>query len=54
MFNVATDLKTRQIIWVLTVPGKGQANSHTRPNRMDGAQASEIAGLYASHYGEQG
>ena len=57
LFTPATDLKTRQTVWVTTnvVKGRPQLNSH-RPDHMgqamakagiDGYSAAELAGLYA-------
>jgi hypothetical protein len=50
-YNQATDLQTRQIVWVGTVAGRDQANSHTRAAFMtDGISAAELAGLAAHAY----
>ena len=48
-YNQATDLRTRQTVWVGTVAGRDQANSHTRAAfTTDGISAAELAGL-ATH-----
>jgi hypothetical protein len=47
-YNIATDLRTRQTVWVGTVAGKDQANSHTRSTfTVDGLSAADLAGLAA-------
>jgi hypothetical protein len=47
-YNVATDLVTRQTVWVGTVSGRDQANSHTRAAfTSDGISSAELAGLAA-------
>jgi hypothetical protein len=50
-YNQATDLQTRQTVWVGTVSGRDQANSHTRAAfTSDGISAAELAGLAAHAY----
>jgi hypothetical protein len=65
LYNQASDLQTRQTIWVgtkvsnlpkwngseLIAPGKGQANSHTRGWQNDGLPAAELADLHTSWQG---
>jgi hypothetical protein len=51
LYNMASDLITRQTVWVGTVAGKDQANSHTRDSFMsDGMSAADLAGLAAHAY----
>jgi hypothetical protein len=51
LYNQASDLNTRQIVWVGTVAGKDQANSHTRDSfTSDGMSAADLAGLAAHAY----
>ena len=51
LYNQATDLQTRQTVWVGTVVGRDQANSHTRAAfTSDGISAAELAGLAAHAY----
>ena len=45
MFNAASDIHTRQIIWVARKVGQQQRNSHTR---------ADWAGLHTSYAGWQG
>jgi hypothetical protein len=63
LFNIASDLQTRQTIWVSTnvVKGRTQLNSH-RPDRLgaslaaegiDGFSAAEWAGLHTDYQGKQ-
>ena len=49
ILSQASDLQTRQIIWVSRkVNGTDQSNSHTRPGRtVDGLSAADWAGLSA-------
>jgi len=50
LYNMASDLITRQTVWVGTnvVAGKGQANSHTRADfTVDGLSAADVAGMSA-------
>ena len=50
-YNQATDLRTRQTVWVGTVAGRDQANSHTRAAfTTDGISAAELAGLATHAY----
>jgi hypothetical protein len=48
LFSMASDLQTRQTVWVGTnvKAGKGQANSHTRDWQHDGLPAVELADLH--------
>jgi hypothetical protein len=50
--SMATDLQTRQTVWISTNTKTGnQANSHTRPDRdWDGLSAADYAGLSAHRY----
>jgi len=52
LYNMASDLQTRQTVWVGTnvKAGKGQANSHTRDWQHDGLPAADLAGLAAHAY----
>jgi hypothetical protein len=59
LFNIASDLKTRQTIWVSTnvAKGMGQANSHTRKWKGwdgDGLPAAELADLHTDWQGWTG
>ena len=68
LYNQATDLVTRQTVWVgtkvsnlpkwngdeLVESGKGQANSHTRGWQDDGLPAAELADLHTSWQGWTG
>jgi hypothetical protein len=50
LYNMASDLLTRQTVWVGTnvVAGKGQENSHTRADfTVDGLSAADVAGMSA-------
>ena len=50
LYNQASDLNTRQIVWVGTVAGRDQANSHTRDSfTSDGMSAADLAGMSAHH-----
>jgi hypothetical protein len=53
LFSQATDLKTRQTIWVGTniLKGKSQGNSHTRNWDYDGLTAVELAYLHTDYHG---
>lgn len=54
LYNQATDLATRQTVWVGTnvVKGKGQANSHTRNwGNHDGLPAAELADVHTPWQG---
>ena len=65
LYNQASDLVTRQTVWVgtkvsnlpkwngseLVEPGKGQANSHTRGWQDDGLPAAELADMHTSWRG---
>lgn len=61
LFNQATDLKTRQTVWVSTNVAKGrpQLNSHRDSNAgrslashgVDGLSAVEWAGLHTDYQG---
>jgi hypothetical protein len=62
LYNIATDLKTRQTVWVSTnvVKGRPQLNSH-RQDRLgaslaaggiDGFSAAELAGLHTDYQGK--
>ena len=68
LYNQASDLQTRQTVWVgtkvsnlptwtgseLIAPGKGQANTHTRGWQDDGLPAAELADLHTSWQGWSG
>jgi len=56
LWTMATDIKTRQTIWVGTnvAKGKSQANSHTRGWEIDGYPTAELAGLHTDYVGKQG
>lgn len=45
ILNVATDIHTRQLVWVATHPEKGQQNSHTCDVSVDGLSSVEWSGL---------
>jgi hypothetical protein len=50
LLSQASDLQTRQTVWVGTnvAKGKDQANSHTRDNfTVDGLSAADLAGMSA-------
>jgi hypothetical protein len=50
LLSQASDLQTRQTVWVGTnvAKGKDQANSHTRANfTIDGLSAADLAGMAA-------
>lgn len=61
MFNIATDLKTRQTVWISTnvLKGRPQLNSHRDDHsgramsaaEIDGYPAYEIAGFYTNYQG---
>ncbi len=57
LLNIATDLQTRQTIWVATnvVKGRPQLNSHSSAayarDGIDGFPAAELAGLYTDYQG---
>jgi len=61
LYNVATDLKTRQTVWVSTnvVKGRPQLNSHRddvfgrslAKAGSDGYTAVELAGLHTDYVG---
>lgn len=57
IWNQATDLNTRQTIWVSTnvAQGRRQLNSHTsdcyQREGIDGYEAWDIAGLYTDYVG---
>ena len=55
LYSQASDLQTRQTIWVGTnvKSGKGQANSHTRGWDFDGIPAAELADLHTDYVGPQ-
>ena len=55
LYSQASDLQTRQTIWIGTnvKAGKGQANSHTRGWDIDGMPATELAGLHTDYVGPQ-
>lgn len=53
ILSQASDLQTRQIIWVSRKVNGDQANSHTRPGRtVDGLSAADWAGLSARAHRE--
>jgi len=59
LFNIASDLKTHQTIWISTnvAKGMGQANSHTRKWKGwdgDGHPAAELADLHTDWQGWNG
>lgn len=57
LLNIATDLATRQTVWVSTnvVKGRPQLNSHSSPSYakagIDGFSAVELAGLHTDYRG---
>jgi hypothetical protein len=57
LFNIATDLQTRQTVWVSTnvVKGRPQFNSHRSESMaqagIDGFSAAELAGLHTDYQG---
>lgn len=57
LFNIATDLKTRQTVWISTnvVKGRPQLNSHSSEvyarDGIDGFTAAELAGLHTDYKG---
>jgi hypothetical protein len=53
LYSMASDLQTRQTVWVGTnvKAGKGQANSHTRGWQHDGLPAAELADLHTDYQG---
>lgn len=63
LYNIATDLTTRQTVWVSTnvVKGRPQLNSHRddRAGRclategIDGLSAADLAGLHTDYVGPQ-
>ena len=63
LLNMASDLNTKQIVWVTTnvVKGRPQLNSHRGDNAanslaqhgIDGYSAAELAGLHHTYEGWQ-
>jgi hypothetical protein len=61
LYNIATDLQTRQTVWVSTNVAKGrpQLNSHRddgagrslASHGVDGLSAAELAGLHTDYVG---
>ncbi len=53
LFSQASDIKTRQTVWVGTnvVKGNSQANSHTRKWDYDGLSAVELSYLHTDYHG---
>ena len=53
LYSMASDLITRQTVWVGTnvKAGRGQANSHTRGWDHDGLPAAELADLHTDYQG---
>lgn len=53
LYSQASDLNTRERIWVGTnvVKGKNQANSHTREWDHDGLTTADLAGLHTDYNG---
>jgi hypothetical protein len=57
LYNIATDLNTKETIWVATnvVKGHTQLNSHSsecfKLAGIDGFSAAELAGLYTDYSG---
>ena len=53
LYNIATDLKTRQTVWISTKPARPQLNSHRSPAMaaagIDGFCAAELAGLHTDY-----
>ena len=56
LYTQASDLQTRQTIWVGTNVAKGrdQANSHSRGWNHDGLPAAELADLHTDYQGWSG
>lgn len=56
LYNMASDLQTRQTVWVGTnvKSGRGQANSHTRGWAHDGLPAAELADMHTPWQGWTG
>jgi hypothetical protein len=57
LYTQASDLVTRQTVWVGTnvAKGKDQANSHTRADfTVDGLSASDLAGMAAHAFRKRG
>ena len=54
MFNVASDIHTRQTIWVARKVGQQQRNSHTCDILADGLSSADWAGLHTAYEGWQG
>ena len=58
LYNIASDLTTRQTIWVSTnvVKGRPQLNSHSSAafakEGIDGFTAVELAGLHTDYQGQ--
>lgn len=62
LYNIATDLKTRQTVWISThvVKNRPQLNSHRDDTfgrslargEIDGFPAWEIAGLHTNYQGK--
>ena len=53
LYNQASDIQTRQTVWVGTnvVKGRGQANSHTRGWNHDGLPTAELADVHTPWQG---
>jgi len=57
LYNMATDLNTKETIWVSTnvVKGRPQLNSHSsecyKRDGIDGFSAAELAGLHTDYSG---
>jgi hypothetical protein len=53
LYSQASDLQTRQTVWVGTnvVKGKSQRNSHTSNQDFDGLIAAELADLCTPYQG---
>ena len=61
LYNCASDLKTRQTVWISThvVKGRPQLNSHRddtfgrslASGEIDGFSAAELAGLHTDYVG---
>jgi hypothetical protein len=56
LYNIASDIQTRQTVWIGTnvKSGRGQANSHTRGWDRDGLPAAELADLHTDWQGWSG
>ena len=56
LYTQASDLQTRQTIWVATnvVKGRDQANSHSRGWEFDGLPSAELADLHTNYQGWTG